>query len=115
MPRVRVFQIAFDSSLLKVRAEMLKHAGLEVWSALGPDEPRRALSENADYDLVLVGWSGPATARREMVRWLKEHYAGLRVIALRNGSDQDITEADFNFCSDKPEEWFTAVKRAAAA
>lgn len=115
MTRVRVLQIAFDPLLLKVRAEMLKHAGLEVFSVLGPDEARRALSDNADYDLVLVGWSAPDQVRREMVCWLKEHYAGLRVISLHNGRCQDIMEADFNFCSDKPEEWFTAVKRAAAA
>jgi DNA-binding NtrC family response regulator len=109
MARVRVFHIAFDSSLLKVRAEMLRHAGFEVCSALGDDEARRALAENADYDMVVVGWSASDADRREMVGWLKKRFAGLRVIALHSGSGQAIVEADFNFCSDKPEEWFTAV------
>ncbi len=113
--RVRVFQVAYDRSLLIVRAEMLKHAGLEVASALGNDEARRALEQAADYDLVLVAWSAPDAVRREMVVWVKLRYPQIRVMALYSATGRPIAEADFNSASERPEEWFTAVRNAAVA
>ncbi len=114
MPRrVRVFQVAYDSSLLFVRAEMLKHAGFEVESALGNEEVRRRLKQAVTYDLVMVGWSAPDELRREIVLWLKQHHPQVRVIALYNTTGHLIPEADFNSASERPEQWFSAVRQAA--
>ena len=114
MPTVRIFHVAYDTSLLKVRAEMLKHAGFQVSSALGNIQARRELEDKADYDLVVIGWSGSDSERGDIVRWVKERAPALRVIALYGTGGRPITEADFNSRSDNPEEWFTAVKRVAA-
>ena len=115
MPRVRIFHVAYDTSLLRVRTEMLKHAGFNVSSALGNPQARRELEANADYGLVVVGWSAPDGERGDMVRWVKVHYPNLRVIALYGGAGHEIPEADFNSRSEDPGEWFGAVKRAAIA
>jgi DNA-binding NtrC family response regulator len=115
MPKARIFQVAYDASLMRVRAEMLKHAGFEVWSALGNDEARCALEAEANYDLVVVAWSASDSSRGEMVRWLKQRWPAVRVIALHSHLGHPIAEADVNSCSEKPEEWFAAVKRSALA
>ena len=115
MPRVRIFQVAYDPSLLRVRAEMLNHAGFQVSSALGNIQARRELLANNEYDLVVVGWSTDDGARREMVCWVKQHFPYLRVIALYGTGGHQISEADFNSNSENPEDWFLAVKRAAIA
>jgi DNA-binding response OmpR family regulator len=115
MPRVRILQVAYDSSLLRVRTEMLKHAGFEVGSALGNDEAQRVLQENDDYDLIVVAWSAPDTVRREIVIWLKQQRPNQRVIALHSAGAHPIAEADLNSCSENPDEWFKAVKAAAVA
>jgi DNA-binding NtrC family response regulator len=115
MSRVSIFQVAYDASLLRVRAEMMKHVGFDVTSALGNEEAQRALTQAANHVLVVVGWSAPDSQRREMVCWLKRHFPALRVIALYSAGAREIPEADFNSCSEVPDQWFTAVKRAAAA
>jgi DNA-binding NtrC family response regulator len=114
MARARIFHVAYDTSLLNVRNEMLKHAGFQVFSVLGNTQARLVLEGQADYDLVVIGWSGSYSERREIVRWVKERSPKLRVIALYSNGGQEIAEADFNSHSEKPEEWFAAVKRAAA-
>lgn len=106
--------MAYDTSLLDVRTEMLKHAGFQVSSALGNTQARRELEDKADYDLVVIGWSGSDTERGDIVRWVKEHAPALRIIALYGAGGHEITEADFNSRSENPAEWFAAVKRAAA-
>ncbi len=115
MPQVRIFHVAYDASLLRVRTEMLRHAGFEVTSALGNEEAQRMLSEISQFSLVVVGWSGGEEERREMVRWVKQQHPALRIIALYSSHGHAIAEADFNSRSEKPEEWFTAVKKAAVA
>jgi hypothetical protein len=81
---------------------------------LGNGQARRVLEDQTDYDLVVIGWSGSDTERRDIVRWVKARSPRLRVIALYGASGHEITEADFNSPSENPDEWFAAVKRAAA-
>jgi DNA-binding NtrC family response regulator len=114
MPKVRIFQVAYDPSLLRVRAEMLKLAGYNVLSVLGNEEARDALEQDANYQLVVVGWSGTDAARTEIVQWLKKCWPALRVIALYRAGSHAIAEADLNSCSESPAEWFNAVTRAAS-
>ncbi len=115
MPQVRVFHIAYDASLLRARTAMLDHAGFQVTSVLGNEQARRVLTEQTDFDLVLVGWSADNETRRDIVRWLKQHLPSLRVFSLHTARAQPLAEADFNSCSENPAEWFTAVKKAAVA
>ena len=113
MSRVRIFQVAYDASLLKVRAEMLKLAGYDVISVLGNEEARNALDKDANYQLLVVGWSATDAVRGDMVRWCKQRCPALRVIALYRAGGHSIAEADLNSCSENPAEWFGDVTRAA--
>ncbi len=113
MPRVRIFQVAYDPSLLRVRAEMLKHAGYTVTSALGNEAAGRMLQQSGDYDLLVVGWSASDAVRSEMVRLAKQCRPSLRIIALYRAGSRVLAEADLNSCSEDPAEWFAAVTRAA--
>ena len=104
-----------DTDMRRFLVKALQNAGFEVTSALGNEEARRVLSEIAEFALVVVGWSTGDEERREMVRWVKQQYPALRVRALYSSRGHAIAEGDFNSRSEKPEEWFTAVKKAAVA
>ncbi|MGI9101674.1 MAG: hypothetical protein ACR2IF_04430 [Terriglobales bacterium] len=111
----RIFQVAYDQSLLAIRQEMLKTAGFDVVSAQGNQAAREMLSENHAYDLIVVGWSAGDHPRRDIVTWIKQRWPQLRVIALHDTRNHPIPDADYNSASENPHEWFEAVKSAAAA
>jgi hypothetical protein len=51
----RVFQIAYDATLLAKRAEQLRACGYDVTSVLGNESAVSSLRLRQDYDLFIVG------------------------------------------------------------
>lgn len=109
----RIFQIAYDEMLLITRGELLKRRGYEVSSVLGNEAAKRALDKRQTYYLFIVGHDAPRETREDMVRWLKTNFPGTKVLALNPPYQTKLTEADYNFHLNGPEEWLAAVASAA--
>ena len=106
----RVFQVAYDQGLLRVREFTLAEHGFSVSSALGNAEARRLLAENAPFDAFMVGWSATKAERQAIVRWLKQRWPVIPVVAIHDFFQGPILEADATATHDSPEEWISAVK-----
>lgn len=104
----RVFQIAYDETLLFTRSEMLRQAGYDVTSVLGNSAAKRALITGEKYSLFIVGRDAPIQTREEMIRWLKEKFPTVQVLAL-NASHEILPVADYNVINE-PGEWLVAVR-----
>jgi DNA-binding response OmpR family regulator len=107
----RVFQIAYDESLLFTRSEMLRHAGYDVTSVLGNSAAKTALTSGQEYSLFIVGRDAPVETREEMIRWLKENFPTVQVLAL-NAPHEILPVADYNVVNE-PGEWLVAVRTIA--
>jgi hypothetical protein len=105
----RIFQIAYDRTLLIIRAELLKNRGYEVASVVGNDEAKHVLAKGEKYRLFIVGHAAPRKQRESMVRWLKANFPEVKVLAFNPPNNGSLTEADFNFVHNGPEEWLAAV------
>jgi hypothetical protein len=108
-----VFQIAYDSTLLVAREHLLKSRGYDVSSVLGNEDAQQSLANGQRWRLFIVGHNAPRETREEMVRWLKKNFPHTTVLALNPPSQDKLTEADFNFVLNGPEEWLAAVSRTA--
>jgi len=89
---------------------MLESRGYHVTSVLGNDE---ALGLDAAViaaaDSIVIGFSAPHPVRAAMIRWFKEFYPNIPVVALQFHSAESFTEADGGTVSDDPEVWLAAV------
>ena len=111
MPQ-RIFQIAYDLGLLRVREVALAEQGFSVNSALGNTDARRVLAEDAPYDAFLIGWSATSSERKSIVSWLKQRWPAITVIALHDPYQEPTPGADVAATYDTPEGWIGAVKTA---
>jgi hypothetical protein len=110
----RIFQIAYDELLLISRAQILKERGYDVTSALGNADAQRVLAKGEKYRIFLIGRDAPQDERQAMVRWIKTHFPGAKVLALNAPTYGALPEADFNFVQNGPEEWLATIAREAA-
>jgi hypothetical protein len=108
-----VFQIAYDEMLLVTRELLLKDRGYEVTSVLGNEDARRALAMDQIYRLFIVGRDAPRETREAMVRWLKEHFPNIKVLALNPPYQDQLPGADFNLILNGPDEWLAVVASVA--
>jgi hypothetical protein len=109
----RVFQIAYDEMLLVSRAELLKHRGYEVSSALGNDGAKRILDKRERYRIFIVGHAAPKETREDMVHWLKANFPNTKILVVNSPSSTILAGADYNVVLNGQEEWLSIVANAA--
>jgi len=103
-----IFQIAYDEERGFRRAELLRARGYGVFSVIGNDAAKIALSTIQDFQLFIVGHAAPEEDRREMVDWLKELFPGVKILAI-NPPGQQVLGADFNVRENDLERWLWVV------
>jgi hypothetical protein len=108
----RVFQVAYDESLMVTRAELLKSRGYTVSSALGNEAARQALSRSAEYDLFIVGHAAELRAREEIAEWIRKNFPRAKILALNPPYHPHLHQADYNVQQDGPESWLAILQRA---
>ena len=113
-PNRQIFQIAYDEELLTSRAYLLRDRGYDVISVLGNEKARRRLSNGESFRVFLIGHAAPLLERQQMVRWIKSHFPGAKVLALNPPKHISVPEADFNFVLNGPDEWLAILARAVA-
>lgn len=107
-----VFQIGYEETGMKARAELLRRFGHEVISVTHNEAAKVALSSFHDVDLFIVGHTAPEPTRKEMVAWLKANYPNVKIIALNPSRDQ-LAGADYNVVLDAHDEWLSLLAAAA--
>ena len=107
-----VFQIGYEETGMKARAELLRRFGHEVISVTHNEAAKVALSSFHDVDLFIVGHTAPEPTRKEMVAWLKANYPNVKIIALNPSRDQ-LAGADYNVVMDAHDEWLSLLAAAA--
>jgi DNA-binding NtrC family response regulator len=108
----RIFQIAHDGDLMRLREMVLVQSGYSVTSAAGNAEVRRLLTQEAPFDAFFIGWSMTLDERKDIIVWLKQHWPSVPVVAIHNAFQSATAGADFCASHDTPEEWIGAVKAA---
>jgi DNA-binding NtrC family response regulator len=108
----RVFQIAWDQTLLRIREFILRQNGFAVVSVFGAAQAREQLADDAPFDVFMVGWSTSHKDRIAMVAWLKERWPKIPVVAIHDSFQRPIAGADVTATHDTPEEWLAAVVTA---
>jgi DNA-binding NtrC family response regulator len=106
--KISVLQIAYYSTLLQTRQQMLENDGYKVVSALGNDQAM-AFASTEPFDVAVVGFSANYPVRKQMVRWLKQHLPHLPVVALLANAHEKFPEADCTAVSENPRSWLAAV------
>jgi hypothetical protein len=105
----RVFQIGYDEGPLVARAELLRLFRYEVTSVLGNEAAKLALRSKEQYDLFILSESAPEETRNEMVRWLKQEYPKVKIVALNAPRHRRLPDADYNVTVNGPEAWLSFV------
>ena len=108
----RVFQIAYDRTLLHVREMLLAQCGYTVASACGNSEACQLLATEAPFDAFFVSWSATHDERKAIVLWLKQHWPSVPVVAIHDSFQSPIPGADFIATHDTPQEWLAAIEVA---
>jgi DNA-binding NtrC family response regulator len=109
---VSVLQVAYAADMLDLRERMLKEDGYLVTSAMG-NELAMEVAKSEKFDIVVVGFSGPHSARHEIVRWLKLHVPRTPVVILLAHEAEHFPDADCETMSENPQVWLAAVRAAA--
>jgi len=108
----RVFQVAYDASLMTTRELILRSRGYEVVSVFGDTAARQELAKGCNCDLFIVGHNAPDQRRHAIVRWLKENFPHVRVLSLNPPHAGKVSDADYNVTLNGPEEWLRIVSSA---
>jgi DNA-binding response OmpR family regulator len=108
MAVVQVLSIGYDRVLVNLRALVLQQAGYAVISAIG-NENAMILARTEKFELVIVGHSSPVSQRQAMVKWLKDKFPGIPVIALCMAPGERIALADAVSGVESPTEWLEAI------
>jgi hypothetical protein len=108
----KVFQVGYEEQEVSKRAALLKSRGHEITSVIGNDPAIASLSENADYDLIVVGNSAPENLRTELCSWIKSRYPKIPILALNPPYKRQLSGADYNLVLNGPEEWLLVVETA---
>ena len=85
---ITILQIGYDETLLKTRALLLGGRGYRVVSTLGNGIAFQAATSEK-IDIVIIGHCAPVGIRENAVSHFKEHFPGVRIIALHKDSSQD--------------------------
>jgi PleD family two-component response regulator len=109
---IRILSIAYEPSLEKTRALLLRQEGYDVTSALGSDEGKY-LAESSPFDLFLIGQTAPHEERLGLLRWLRSHFASARVLMLTDPHEQDFPGAHCTSDAGDPEDLLNAVRKCA--
>ena len=108
----RIFQIAYNEGLMRLREIALVQSGYSVASVSGSAEARQLLLLQAPYDAFFIGWSMPSDQRKDVVLWLKQHWPNVPVVAIHDAFQSPTPGADVCAAHDTPQEWIGAVKAA---
>lgn len=112
---VRVFQVAYNQQLLRVREMILQQKGFTVHSVIGNSEACRLLGEEAfgdsRFDCFIIGWSGSYEEKKSITEWIKQKWPTIPVVAIHDQFVR-IPKADITATHDTPEEWIRAVEAA---
>ena len=109
---IRILSIAYEPSLEKTRALLLRQEGYDVTSALGSDEGKY-LAESSPFDLFLIGQIAPHEERLGLLRWLRSHFVDARVLMLTSPHEQDFPGAHCTSDVGGPEDLLNAVRKCA--
>jgi hypothetical protein len=85
-----IIQVAYVTSNLEARQQLLKEHGYEVVSMLGNSDALRHRDQFEHADAVVLGDEADVQVRKKLAAWLKLNFPKLRLVAI--GSD--ISEAD---------------------
>jgi hypothetical protein len=108
-----VCQVSYDFKLGTERAALLRANGYEVISIYGNDAARVVLSATEQHCVsFIVGHGAPAETRRDMVRWLKEQFPKIPVIAMNAPGIGPLDGVDYNVKLDGPETWLPIIASA---
>jgi hypothetical protein len=77
-----VFEITYDYTQAIARVQLLRLQGCEVAFAIGNEAAKAILARPDHWDLFAVGYAAPRETVRDMVEWLKAHYAGVPILEL---------------------------------
>ncbi len=110
--RQHIFHISYYDSLLRTRQALLERDGYSVSSVLGNEQAKSIAPELLpQMDAVLLGFSGDYGQRATILRWLKEHYPAVPVVALQANGAERFPEADYAALAEDPEVWLATVAR----
>jgi DNA-binding response OmpR family regulator len=108
MAVAQVLSIGYDRMLVNLRTLVLQQAGYAVISAIG-NENAMILACAEKFELVIVGHSAPVSERKAMVKWLKDKFPGIPVVALCMSPGERIDLADAVSGVESPSEWLEAI------
>lgn len=113
-PRRIMFQIGYDETELKVRAELFRRVGHEVISVADNEAAKNALTSIHNVDVFVVGYTAPEQTRKEMVDWLKTNFPNVKIVALIPSANRQLPRADYNVVLNDREEWLFLLEAAAS-
>ncbi len=89
-----ILQVAYYRGPLVTRARMLESRSHHVTSVLGNDEAF-GLDDGviAAADSIVIGFSAPHPVRAAVIRWFKQSYPNIPVVALQFHSGESVPEA----------------------
>lgn len=111
----QIFQIAYDTHLLDIRAQLLRQWGYHVTSVIGNEAAKAVLRERYACDLFLIGHTAPEYVRLDMVHWLRKHYARTNILALNPPGMKQLGNLQYNALYNAPDVWMPLVAAATDA
>ena len=109
MGRRRIFQVAYDETLMRERSALLWREGYAVASAFGNEASQAILMTRPRFDLFIIGHNAPEQTRLQMVAWLHEHYPHTKILALNPVGYDRLDNLRFNATYDPPEAWLPTL------
>ena len=88
----KILHVEFDRTLLTTRHALLETAGFDVVSCFSGMAAREVSSGNAQFDLFLIGHAASIHERTDLITWIRAHFPGVAVVALRS-RDTDLSPA----------------------
>jgi len=113
-PKRIIFQIGYEEKELNARAELFRRFGHEVISVADNEAAKHVLTSTQKVDVFVVGYAAPEQTRKEMVDWLKETFAQVKIVALVPSTDRQLPRADYNLVLNDWDEWLTLLAAAAS-
>jgi CheY-like chemotaxis protein len=109
LPRKKkILHVEFDRVLLTTRHVLLETAGFEVISCFSSMAAREVSTGNAQFDIFLIGHAASMLERNDLVTWIRAHFPGVPVIALRSRDTDFSPPGDATAVAD-PDELLKAI------
>lgn len=99
----RILHVEFDRTLLTTRHALLETAGFEVISCFSGTAAREVSSASANFDLFLIGHAASIHERTDLIIWIRAHFPGIAVVALRSRDTDFSPEGDAMTVADPDE------------